>query len=273
MGRSSSSAFAITSIERSRDCPRFDGCGTRSERDPDPFDEIAWNPGALCVVIRAVRGPSKLPEAEGLSGFHVGMHEGHENELVARLRRREEAAFNELVRLYEDRIFRLVLRMIGDRAEAEDLAQEVFVTVFKSIGSFRGDSKLSTWMYRVATNHCRNRVKYLGRRARNRKQSYEDGMQRGESAGQALGTSAHIPGPEAEIEGKQMEKLVQAALLSLSSEHRELVVFRDVEGLSYEEIQRITALPEGTVKSKLHRARVALAHSLAVLQRGGHGGG
>lgn len=217
--------------------------------------------------------PVELPEAEGPSGFHVAMHEGHEEDLVARLRRHEEAAFNELVRLYEDRIFRLVLRMIGDRAEAEDLAQEVFVTVFKSIGSFRGDSKLSTWMYRVATNHCRNRIKYLGRRARNRKQPYEDGDARDEHSGSALGTSAHIPGPDAVAEGKQTERLVQAALLSLSAEHRELVVFRDVEGLSYEEIQRITALPEGTVKSKLHRARLALAQSLAALRRGGDGGG
>ena len=74
------------------------------------------------------------------------MHEGHEARLVEKLKRHDEAAFNELVRLYEDRIFRLLLRMIGDRAEAEDLAQEVFVTVFKSIGTFRGDAKLSTWM-------------------------------------------------------------------------------------------------------------------------------
>ncbi|MBC7173291.1 MAG: RNA polymerase subunit sigma, partial [Polyangiaceae bacterium] len=86
-----------------------------------------------------------------------------------------------------------------------------------------------------------------------------------------LGTSAHIPGPEAVAEGKQTERLVQAALLSLSSEHRELVILRDVEGLSYEEIQRITGLPEGTVKSKLHRARVALAQSLAALRRGEDG--
>jgi RNA polymerase sigma-70 factor (ECF subfamily) len=202
------------------------------------------------------------------------MHDGHdEARLIERLRRRDEAAFNELVRLYEDRIFRLVLRMIGDRAEAEDLAQEVFVTVFKSIDTFRGDSKLSTWMYRVATNHCRNRIKYLGRRARHRRQPYEDDGPRGDHSGGGLGTSAHIPGPEAVVEGRQTERLVQAALLSLSEEHRALVVLRDVEGLSYEEIQRITALPEGTVKSKLHRARVALAQSLAALRGGRLGEG
>ena len=83
------------------------------------------------------------------------MPEGYEQKLVARLKRRDEAAFNELIKLYQARIFRLVFRMLGDRAEAEDVAQEVFITVFKSIDGFRGDSKLSTWLYRVATNHCK----------------------------------------------------------------------------------------------------------------------
>ena len=73
----------------------------------------------------------------------------------------DERAFNELVRLYERRVFALVLRMIGNPAEAEDLAQEVFVQVFKAIGTFRGESKLSTWIYRIAINLCKNRVKYL----------------------------------------------------------------------------------------------------------------
>jgi RNA polymerase sigma-70 factor (ECF subfamily) len=120
-------------------------------------------------------------------------------------------------------------------------------------------------MYRVATNHCRNRIKYLGRRARAQQKPYEDDGIRDDHAGSGIGTSAHIPGPEAVVQGKQTERLVQAALLALSEEHRALVILRDVEGLTYEEIQRITSLPEGTVKSKLHRARVALAQNLAAL--------
>ena len=84
-----------------------------------------------------------------------------EARLVERLVARDERAFNALVRAYERRVFALVLRMIGNRAEAEDLAQEVFVQVFKAIGSFRGESKLSTWIYRIAINLCKNRAKYL----------------------------------------------------------------------------------------------------------------
>ncbi len=215
-----------------------------------------------------MRRPSEPSAAAGPPGQDAAAHDAHDERLVEKLKRHDEAAFNELVRLYEDRIFRLVLRMLGDRAEAEDVAQEVFVTVFKSIGTFRGDSKLSTWIYRVATNHCRNRIKYLGRRARHQRQPYEDDGPRDDLSGSSLGTSAHIPGPDAVIEGRQTERLVQAALLSLSEEHRALVILRDVEGLTYEEIQRITSLPEGTVKSKLHRARVALAQSLAALGGG-----
>src|ERR1700733_14918550 len=85
--------------------------------------------------------------------------------LLRRLRARDERAFEEVVVLYRDRVFGLILRMVGNREEAEDLAQEVFITVLKSIDSFRGDAKFSTWLYRIAANHTKNRMKYLKRRA------------------------------------------------------------------------------------------------------------
>jgi RNA polymerase sigma factor (sigma-70 family) len=86
--------------------------------------------------------------------------------LIRRLQQRDEVAFSEVVRLYQHKVYNLLYRMIGSHEEAEDLAQEVFVTVFKSIDSFRGESKFSTWLYRVAANHCKNRIKYLSRRSR-----------------------------------------------------------------------------------------------------------
>src|SRR5690606_34748677 len=132
-------------------------------------------------------------------------------------------------------------------------------TVFRSIDSFRGDAKLGTWIYRVATNHCRNRLKYLGRRARHRRTPFDDEAERLDDGG---GTSAHIPRPDAVVEGRQTEALVQRALLMLTDEQRTLVVLRDVEGMRYDEIMAITGLPEGTVKSKLHRARLALSAAL-----------
>src|SRR5688572_32182101 len=91
---------------------------------------------------------------------------GYDDEVrfIERLRARDERAFNELVKQYERRIFGLLLRMVGRRDEAEDMAQEVFVQVFKAIGTFRGESKLGTWIYRIAVNLCKNRIKYLSRR-------------------------------------------------------------------------------------------------------------
>lgn len=181
-----------------------------------------------------------------------------EAKLLARLKRRDEAAFNELVRQYEAPIFRLVLRLIGDRSEAEDLTQEVFVTAFKSIDGFRGDAKLGTWLYRVAVNHCKNRIKYFSRRAKGTQKPFDETVEEGMSDLAAPSTSAQIPRPDEAVEGRQMESILKAALLGLDEDQRELVVLRDVEHLSYEEIQQITGLPEGTVKSRLHRARMTL---------------
>src|ERR1051326_7548116 len=96
-------------------------------------------------------------EPVGLSGIR-------EKLLVRRLQQRDERAFQEIVRLYQHKVFNLVFRMISNREEAEDVAQEVFVTVSKSSDGFRGEAKFSTWLYRIAANHCKNRMKYLGRR-------------------------------------------------------------------------------------------------------------
>ena len=207
--------------------------------------------------------------AASAAGFHVPMPEGHEEELVARLKRRDEAAFNELVELYQGRIYRLVFRMLGDRAEAEDLAQEVFVTVFKRIDGFRGDSKLSTWMYRVATNHCKNRLKFLGRRGRGQKRELDEIADAHAIESATMSTSANLPRPDDILQGRQIEGFIGMALRELSEEQRTLVVLRDIENLTYDEIQEVTGLAAGTVKSRLHRARLALAKRVREMRRAG----
>ena len=196
------------------------------------------------------------------------MAKGYEEQLVRRLKKQDEQAFNELVRLYQGRIYRLVFRMIGDQQEAEDLAQEVFVTVFKSITGFRGDSKLSTWMYRVATNHCKNRIKYLGRRARGKKKELDEIADASAIESATMSTSAYVPTPDEQLQGRQIERFVQRALAELPDDQRELVVLRDIENMTYEEIQDVTGLPAGTVKSRLHRARLALAQKVRDFQKG-----
>lgn len=183
-----------------------------------------------------------------------------ERALVERLRRRDEAAFNLFVRAYQQKVFTVVARMLGNRADAEDLAQEVFITVFRSIDSFRGDARLSTWLYRVAVNHCKNRIKYLDRRAR--KTSREIGDTPEQAVADGGGVMTPIARPDDSAQGTELEKVVQRALALIDPDHRELIVLRELEGLSYEEIMAITGLPEGTVKSRLHRARAALKDAI-----------
>src|SRR5689334_19590756 len=124
--------------------------------------------------------------------------------LLARLRERDERAFRELVEEHRDRVFNLTFRMLGNRAEAEDVAQEVFIAVFKTIETFREESKLSTWIYRVAVNHCKNRIKYLARRhARDRDELDETNAN---SSSSDAPISAPIPSaPDRALEGAQME--------------------------------------------------------------------
>jgi RNA polymerase sigma-70 factor (ECF subfamily) len=186
-----------------------------------------------------------------------------ESRLLRKLKERDEAAFREMVDEYGDRIYNLTYRMLGNRAEAEDLAQEVFITVFKSIDSFRGDSKFSTWLYRITANHCKNRIKYLARRHDRSRAELDDRIEGQSGAdGPALSAPRPSPRPDQQLEGAQMELVLQDAIAELDEEQRILVILRDVEDLSYEEICAITELPEGTVKSRLHRARMALRKKL-----------
>lgn len=196
------------------------------------------------------------------------MPEGYEDKLVERLKRRDEAAFNELIQLYQGRIFRLVFRMLGDRAEAEDLAQEVFITVFKAIDGFRGDSKLSTWLYRVATNHCKNRIKYLQRRARGKSKEFDEVAEHGALESATMNPMAQIARPDHLVEAFQKEQMLKTAIAGLDEDHRTLIVLRDIENLTYDQIQEITGLAEGTVKSRLHRARHSLREKVKRLSQG-----
>jgi RNA polymerase sigma-70 factor (ECF subfamily) len=179
-----------------------------------------------------------------------------ERTLLRRLRDRDERAFRELIDAHRDRVFNITYRMLGNHAEAQDVAQEVFIAVFKTIDQFREESKFSTWLYRVTVNHCKNRIKYLARRHdRDR-----DELDETSSAANAAINGApprHVQ-PDRALEGAQMEKLLQEAIATLDDDHREVVVLRDMEDLSIEEIVEITGMPDGTVKSRLHRARLAL---------------
>ena len=188
----------------------------------------------------------------------MSSEEQEEAQFVARLVARDESAFNELVVTYQRRVFALVFRMLGRREEAEDLAQEVFVQVFKAIDQFRGDSKLSTWIYRIAVNLCKNRTKYLSRRHAN-DQDDVDAMADRLPFSAAKGVSVGgISRPDELVEGMQLEVVVKRAIAQIEPEFREVLILRDVEDMSYEEIAQVTGLADGTVKSRIHRARAQL---------------
>jgi RNA polymerase sigma-70 factor (ECF subfamily) len=183
-----------------------------------------------------------------------------ERSLLRRLRERDERAFRELVTQHRDRVYNICYRMLGNRSEAEDVAQEVFIAVFKTIDSFREESKFSTWLYRVSVNHCKNRIKYLARR-HDRDRDELDENSAGAN-GATMGSPARAALPDRALEGIQMEEVLREAINSLDEEQRLVVVLRDVEDLTIEEICEITELPDGTVKSRLHRARLALRKKL-----------
>ena len=171
---------------------------------------------------------------------------------------RDERAFSQLVRTYERRVFALVFRMLGRREEAEEVAQEVFFQVFKAIGTFRGESKLSTWIFRIAVNLCKNRHKYLKVRHAGEEEELEALAERVPMGEARRANVAQVERPDEMVAGKQVEQIVREAILELEPTFRECLVLRDVEELSYEEIGEITGLPEGTVKSRIFRARTQL---------------
>ena len=167
-----------------------------------------------------------------------------------RLRRGDPRAFEELVIAYQHRVFGVALRMLGSRAEAEEAAQEVFLRAHRAIADFRGDAKLSTWLYAIASRLCMNRLASGERRL----------LREGEE------TLARIPSghasPADELERSERDAALHRAIAELSDERRLVVVLRDLEGLSYEEIAAALDLELGTVRSRLHRARLDLKEKL-----------
>jgi RNA polymerase sigma-70 factor, ECF subfamily len=194
-------------------------------------------------------------------GFGQAALDAAERVLLSKLRRRDPGAFEALVREHQDRVFDFCVRMLGgDREEASDLVQEIFVSVHQNLDRFRADAKLSTWILRIAKNQCLNRLKYLKRRGRGRSDGFEEV---GEAAlNDAVGAPAR---PDEALDAAREREQVHRAISKLDEDQRMLVVLRDIEGLSYEEIVEITELAVGTVKSRLHRAREKLAEILAGL--------
>lgn len=183
-------------------------------------------------------------------------------ELVRRFKNGDQTAFASIVDRYQDRVFTLALRWMGDRQVAEEVAQDVFLALYRSLGNFRGDAKLSTWIYRVVVNHCKNKRLYRSRRRMDRHEPLE-GKRAEDDDGLERQIPADQPDTDAATYRGQAEQLVHEALQRLDEDQRRIIVLRDIQDLSYEEIGDILGLNKGTVKSRLHRARAQLAGILS----------
>ena len=174
--------------------------------------------------------------------------------LVAQCRAGDGDAFERLVLIHERLVFNLALRLLGDPEEARDVAQDVFLQVYRTLDRFEGRSSLRTWIFRIVVNYCRNRQRFWRRRRRDRSLGLDD-LPPSDEARLATGEPDD---PHAVLARRERAARVQAALLRLSFDHRAVLLLRAVEGLSCEEIGGTLGLPEGTVKSRLARARDAL---------------
>lgn len=179
-----------------------------------------------------------------------------DTELTERFLAGDRSAFDEIVRRYQDRVYTLCRRWLDEQEAAEEVTQDVFLALFRSLSSFRGDARLSTWIFKVTLNHCRNRRQYRRRRAWGRHESLGPGPDEDMPERQVADEG---PGTDATVHRAEASSVVMRALSELDEAHRQILLLRDVEDLSYEEISEILDLPGGTVRSRIHRARTELA--------------
>ena len=181
--------------------------------------------------------------------------EDPDRDLIVRWQAGDEAAFEELIRKHESRVYRLLYRMMGSKEDAEDLTQETFLSLHRHGHRFRAEARFSTFVYRVAANAALNRRRSYGRgRAR------VDKLKTRQAAGDDLPSSPR--NPEDAALGTELTGHVREALDTLSPSLRMPVILYDIEGLAYGEIAKVLGIAEGTVKSRIHRARQALREQL-----------
>jgi RNA polymerase sigma-70 factor (ECF subfamily) len=181
-----------------------------------------------------------------------------DQQLVERVQRGEKGAFDLLVAKYQRKIFRLLSRLIRDPAEVEDVAQEAFIKAYRALPNFRGDSAFYTWLYRIAINTAKNHLVSQGRRAPT---STEADIEEAETFddGEHL---RDLNTPDSMLLSKQVGEAVNRAIEHLPEDLRTAIVLREIEGLSYEEIAESMNCPIGTVRSRIFRAREAIAQEL-----------
>lgn len=187
--------------------------------------------------------------------------EDEDLQYVILCRKGDANAFDVLVERHQKKMLNIAFRIIGDYDEACDVTQEAFVSAYKSINKFRGEAKFSTWLYRIVVNYSKNRLKQLRGATKNADICLDD---LGELTTKEKNNPSLIDhsNPGTQMERRERENQVQRCITSLDEEYRDVLVLRDIQGFSYEEIRDILNIPDGTVKSRLSRARIALKDCL-----------
>ncbi|MHC4548973.1 MAG: RNA polymerase sigma factor [Planctomycetota bacterium] len=178
-------------------------------------------------------------------------------ELIAQARAGDRAAFDELIVRHQDRVYNMAYRILGHREDALDVSQEIFVTVFQSLERFEAKARFSTWLYRVTVNRCRDELRRRGTVKHTRPHSL-DALTRADDEPRRADPPARHASPVEGAVARETEALVADAVRELPADAREVLVLRDVEDLAYEEIAEVLAIPVGTVRSRLYRARTLL---------------
>src|SRR3972149_7600796 len=232
--------------------------------------------GALCYdecTMRRAWGPlsnesSSLGQVEELFGLQVEEREAvgpslDEAALIERFLSGDETAFDQIVERFQDLVFNLSLRLLGSRDEAHDLSQEVFIQVYKKLGTFRREASLRTWIYRVVLNRAKNRQRWWRRREQEMTAvNVEEAERQGSRGGSSLVGIGIAPLPDRALQQKELGQILQEAIATLPFGQRPVLFLKEIEGLSYEEISRTLHLAIGTVKSRLARARKGLRDRL-----------
>jgi RNA polymerase sigma-70 factor (ECF subfamily) len=180
-----------------------------------------------------------------------------DNEWVSLCQKGDVDAFEALVKKYQKKVLNVAYRMIGNYDEACEVAQEAFFSAYKAIRKFRGESKFSTWLYSIAINHAKNHMRQIATRYQREGTPIDESVEIGDGQSRGRVPAHEFPVVE-EVEKREVQAKVQEGINLLDAEYREVLVLRDIQGFSYEEIGVILKVPGGTVKSRLFRARDAL---------------
>lgn len=211
-----------------------------------------------------------MPSQDTVSSAQPDLSSATDEELVARARAKDYAAFEILLERYEDKVFRLAFRFVRNESEAKEILQDTFLSVWRKLDTFKGDSLFSSWVYRVAANTALMRLRSQRRHPQISTEDLPPGFLDGYRPTQAE-SFGHLPSPgenwakrpDEQLQSDELRRHIQAAVDALPELYRTVFLVRDVEGLSTEETAEMLGISVPTVKTRLHRARIALREAIA----------